>query len=86
MPSPSYWPVVIAFAITMVGGGLIVWQAHAIAGLTIMAAMGLLGMRGIYGWVFEPLEEPPVGAVSKAFIARSGLEGGDLHEGTVVHD
>jgi cytochrome c oxidase subunit 1 len=56
MPSPSYWPIVIAFAITMVGGGLLVWQAHAIAGLTIMSSMGLLGMRGIYGWVFEPLE------------------------------
>ena len=57
MPSPSYWPIVIAFAITMIGGGLIVWQAHAIAGLTIMSSMGLLGMRGVYGWIFEPLEE-----------------------------
>ncbi len=56
MPSPSYWPIVAAFAATMVAGGLLVWQAHTIAGLTIIAAMGLLGMRSIYGWVFEPLE------------------------------
>ena len=41
----------------MVAGGLIIWQAHAIAGLTVMASMGLLGMRAIYGWVLEPLEE-----------------------------
>ena len=57
MPSPSYWPLVVAFAITMIAGGLIIWQAHAIAGLTVMASMGLLGMRAIYGWVLEPLEE-----------------------------
>jgi heme/copper-type cytochrome/quinol oxidase subunit 1 len=57
MPSPSYWPIVIAFAIAMIAGGLIIWQAHVIAGLTVMASMGLLGMRGVYGWILEPLEE-----------------------------
>ena len=57
MPSPSYWPIVLAFAITMVAGGLIVWREHAIAGLTIISAMGLLGMRSIFGWILEPMEE-----------------------------
>jgi cytochrome c oxidase subunit 1 len=57
MPSPSYWPLLLAFSMTMVAGGLIIWQAHAIAGLTVMSAMGLLGMYSIYSWVLEPLEE-----------------------------
>jgi cytochrome c oxidase subunit 1 len=57
MPDPSYWPIVVAFSITMVAGGLIIWQGHAIAGLTVIASMGLLGMRAIYGWVLEPMED-----------------------------
>ena len=31
-------------------------QANSWAGLTIMGAMGALGLRAIFGWVFEPLE------------------------------
>jgi heme/copper-type cytochrome/quinol oxidase subunit 1 len=57
MPDPSYWPLVLAFAISMVAGGLIIWQAHEIAGLTVISSSGLLGMRAIYGWVLEPMEE-----------------------------
>ena len=56
MPSPSYWPLVLAFSMTMVAGGLIIWQAHSIAGLTVMSVMGLLGMYSIYNWILEPLE------------------------------
>ena len=70
MPTPSYWPILIAFALTMVAGGLIIWRENAIAGLTVMSAMGLLGMRGIYGWVFEPLESE---------------EGAHVHEMTEEH-
>ena len=54
LPSPSYWPIVLAAAVTMVFGGLLIWQAHAIAGLTVMSAFGLIGMRAVYGWSFEP--------------------------------
>ena len=54
MPSPSYWPLVLAFAVTMAAGGLIIWEGHNIAGLTVMSSMGLLGLRAIYGWSFEP--------------------------------
>jgi cytochrome c oxidase subunit 1 len=57
MPDPSYWPIMLAFAITMVAGGLIIWQGHAIAGLTVISSMGLLGMRSIFGWVLEPMED-----------------------------
>ena len=57
MPDPSYWPLFVAFGITMVGGGLIIWQAHQIAGLTVMASAGLFGMRSIFGWILEPMEE-----------------------------
>ena len=47
-------PLVLAFAITMAAGGLIIWEGHNIAGLTVMSSMGLLGLRAIYGWSFEP--------------------------------
>ena len=57
MPDPSYWPLVLAFAITMGFGGLIIWQAHQIAGFVVLALMGALGMRALYGWVLEPMEE-----------------------------
>ena len=56
MPSPSYWPIVLAFGMTMMAGGLIVWQAQAVAGIVMMASMGLLVLRSVYAWVVEPLE------------------------------
>ncbi len=56
MPSPSYWPALLAFSVAMAAGGLIVWEANSWAGLTIMGTMGALGLRSIFGWVFEPLE------------------------------
>ena len=56
MPSPSYWPIVLAFGMTMMAGGLIVWQAQAVAGIVMMASMGLLALRSVYAWVVEPLE------------------------------
>jgi cytochrome c oxidase subunit 1 len=47
LPSPSYWPVVLAFGLPFVGYGLIynLWLA-AFGGLCVVA--------GIYGWVLEP--------------------------------
>ena len=55
MPAPSYWPLVIAFAIVMTFAGLLIWQWHALIGIAFMVVMALTGLRGIYGWVFEPL-------------------------------
>ena len=57
MPDPSYWPIVIAFGITMVAGGLLIWQANTWLGLLVIAVFGFVGMRGVYGWVFEPVAE-----------------------------
>ena len=57
MPDPSYWPIVVAFGITMVAGGLLIWQANTWPGLLVIAVSGFIGMRGVYGWVFEPVAE-----------------------------
>ncbi len=54
MPSPSYWPMVVAFGVTMVGGGLLIWQANTWLGLAVIALSGWIGMHGVYGWIFEP--------------------------------
>ena len=55
MPSPSYWPIVVALGMTMSAGGLIIWQANSFLGLAVISVFGFIGIRGIYGWVFEPL-------------------------------
>ena len=55
MPDPSYWPIVVAFGVTMVAGGLLIWQANTWLGLLVVALAGFTGIRGIYGWVFEPI-------------------------------
>ena len=54
MPAPSYWPVVLSLAITMVAGSLIIREAHTILGLTVASVFGLLGLYSIYRWSFEP--------------------------------
>jgi hypothetical protein len=55
MPSPSYWPLVLAFAVTMLAGGLLIWDANHVLGYVVMSAMGALGLRAVYGWIFEPV-------------------------------
>ncbi|MCH8198448.1 MAG: cytochrome c oxidase subunit I [Chloroflexi bacterium] len=54
MPSPSYWPIMLAFAIVMLAVGLLIWQWHALIGIGFIVVMMLLGLRSIYGWVYEP--------------------------------
>jgi cytochrome c oxidase subunit 1 len=51
LPSPSYWPIVLAFGFPWVAWGLIfnLWLA-VFGGLCIVAA--------IYGWIMEPSTEP----------------------------
>ena len=51
LPSPSYWPVVVALGLPFVAYGLIfnLW-------ITGVGALLLLG--GLYGWVFEPPDDP----------------------------
>ena len=55
LPSPSYWPVVVAVGMPLVGYGLIFNLAWAVPG-------ALLVLGGIYGWALEPAdddENPP---------------------------
>ncbi|MGE0877233.1 MAG: cytochrome c oxidase subunit I [Acidimicrobiia bacterium] len=47
MPSPSYWPIVLAFGFPWVGFGLIYNRLFLIVGALIV-------VMGIYGWVMEP--------------------------------
>ena len=55
MPSPSYWPIVLAAGITMSAGGLLIWQWNTPLGFLIISLSGLSGLYSIYRWVFEPV-------------------------------
>ncbi len=54
LPSPSYWPIVLAFGLPLLGYGLIynLW-------ICVFGAICIVG--GIYGWVMEPSTEPDPG-------------------------
>jgi cytochrome c oxidase subunit I len=47
MPSPSYWPMVVAFGLPVFGIGLIFNYVISVVG-------GLILIAGIYGWALEP--------------------------------
>jgi len=51
LPSPSYWPIVLAFGLPIVAYGLIfsLWLA-LIGGIVVVAAL--------YGWITEPPDDP----------------------------
>jgi cytochrome c oxidase subunit I len=51
LPSPSYWPLVAAAGLPIIGYALIFNLYLAIAG-------GILVLAGIYGWVLEPPDDP----------------------------
>jgi len=51
LPSPSYWPIVTAFGLPIIGYGLLyTWWVSLIGGIITAA--------GIYGWAFEPPDDP----------------------------
>jgi cytochrome c oxidase subunit I len=52
MPSPSYWPLVVAFGLPVVAFGLIFMRAIAVVGALIV-------LFGIYGWAQEPAVADP---------------------------
>ncbi|MCZ7628109.1 MAG: cytochrome c oxidase subunit 4 [Microthrixaceae bacterium] len=54
LPSPSYWPLVLATGLPLVGYGLIfnLWWALPGALIVIVA---------IFGWVLEPADDPDAG-------------------------
>ena len=51
LPSPSYWPIVLAFGLPWGAYGLIYNLWFAVFGAVCIVA-------GIYGWVMEPATEP----------------------------
>ena len=51
LPSPSYWPLVAAVALPTIGYGLIF-------NLGLAAVGGVLLVTGIYGWAYEPADDP----------------------------
>ncbi|MBA3282357.1 MAG: cytochrome c oxidase subunit 4, partial [Acidimicrobiia bacterium] len=51
LPSPSYWPIVLAFGLPWVAYGLIYNLWFCVLGAVLIVA-------GIYGWVMEPATEP----------------------------
>jgi cytochrome c oxidase subunit 1 len=52
MPSPSYWPLVVAFGLPVVAIGLIYMRAISVVGAVIV-------LFGIYGWAQEPSVADP---------------------------
>ena len=51
LPSPSYWPIVLAFGLPFIAWGLLYSLWFAVFG-------GLCVVAAIYGWVMEPSTEP----------------------------
>ena len=51
MPSPSYWPIITAAGVALIGGGILVHYGLSFAG-------GLITMIGIIGWSNEPAAAP----------------------------
>ena len=51
LPSPSYWPIVAALALPLVGYALIF-------NLLIAIPAGILLLAGVYGWAMEPPDDP----------------------------
>jgi len=51
LPSPSYWPIVAAFGMPIIGYGLIF-------NLWLCLIGGIIVVGGIYGWALEPADDP----------------------------
>ena len=64
LPSPSYWPIVVAFGLPIVGYGLIF-------SLWLCLVGGIIVVGGLYGWVMEPPDDPD---------AAHGDHGPDSHD------
>ena len=54
LPSPSYWPIVLAFGLPLVALGVIYSLAISAVGLIVI-------ISAIYGWVLEPPTDPEAG-------------------------
>jgi cytochrome c oxidase subunit 1 len=54
LPSPSYWPLVTALGLPLIGYGLIFNLGLAVVG-------GLVVLIGAFGWGYEPADDPEAG-------------------------
>ncbi|HEX6165866.1 MAG TPA: cytochrome c oxidase subunit I [Acidimicrobiales bacterium] len=54
LPSPSYWPLVTALGLPLIGYGLIFNLGLAVLG-------GLVVLVGAFGWGYEPADDPEAG-------------------------
>jgi cytochrome c oxidase subunit 1 len=52
MPSPSYWPIVLAFGLPIIGYGLIYSRILIVVGAAVV-------LLGAYGWALEPSVADP---------------------------
>jgi cytochrome c oxidase subunit I len=68
LPSPSYWPIVMAFAIPLIGYGLIF-------NLGIAAVGGVGVLLAAYAWGIEPADDP------EAAHGHDDAHAGDGHDG-----
>jgi cytochrome c oxidase subunit 1 len=51
IPSPSYWPIVAAFGVAIIAGGLLTHYGISFVG-------GVIAMMGVIGWSNEPAAAP----------------------------
>ena len=72
LPSPSYWPLVTAVGLPIIGYGIIYTWWLCLVG-------GLITAAGIYGWAFEPPDDPDAEHADEHGPEPAGdeLEGGD---------
>ncbi len=56
MPSPSYFPLIVALGIFALGITMLLYQASPIAGYVAGAIGLILLLWGSYGWIFEPTD------------------------------
>jgi cytochrome c oxidase subunit I len=68
LPSPSYWPLVTAIGLPIIGYGLLYTLWLAVIG-------GLIVVAGIYGWAIEPPDDPTVSHEDE-----HGPEGGEAED------
>ena len=82
LPSPSYWPIVLAAGLPLIGYGIIFSLAWAFPG-------AILVLVAIFGWVMEPSTDPDAGHTDEhpedsadGGDAAAELEGTEEAEGT----
>jgi len=54
MPSPSYWPLVIAFGVAWIGGGLFIEIPWPYIKYPVCFIGGIIAFLGVIGWANEP--------------------------------